>query len=1263
MAMNEEEREKVNRQQNEEAANEQEQENQEAVQQQQQQSALQRNSIESDDEQSKEEKESRNKHDESSSVEKATKMAETAKKAESVARTGIKLAKSPVAVIIIIAVIVILALIGIISFFTTMPQFMWNRLKQIAVDLWDGFQGYIIGMDEASVNNSDIIYVGQYLYDMGYDLVGMGFAESVVIAGEPAIISEHGLSTSQITSANPWEFKDLELLQSVKDGYIYKPTDEIPKGQIVAMDAPFLRAYLVAENRTYLINNYTYNLKDYYSSFINGSFFSEGHKVWGTGLIHLDRGLTDALRMKYDAIRVGELNLGELIDGVKIDRETNTLRIRRLNLEAMILDSHFDYTTFNLSGWSGRYGKPFELLLTIHQATMAPDLVKEIAMNPKLDAKVNVKLRDTDFNGKVYVDGKSIAELEAEGAYDEETIKALKDLENGRASEIKTSIPYISSVTNHWFRNVYFEGTSSIGAKNGVQVGIDEDEDGIEDYNEERGLNKTQKTRALSSSDNVYSFQTTTEEMDYTGDPIPGVEGKITFRGNVLNGVSQNKDAVRGVTNPTTKKLFTDKYYIYDGTVARAKAIQDARAKKDDSLKEEIRFTKESLHAFTILEESESLDSQYIYRDLKELVIELGYFEREDFEIIESQVLEWPLPDFKRKGWPDKKYEKQIIEYGTVMLCEESVDLIREKEKEDSDAGATSTASSGYQTPPYNDDVGKADFKPETRAIVDAHKNDFNVDNFHSKMNSYGGYENYVKSLGGVFERYAGEDNIAEVTTVEELIDVSEYVYGLMTIWGFDYSNGDPGHYGIWGANNSAVKDDGFYKGRTNGATGSCASPRDSIDGRCSAKKGLSNMTTNCNWSVDLCYFKAGLFSFKDTSKPTSSCDLGDLMSHGGETIETIEELQPGDIIECYRNPVPNKSDTSTWRDSKWYHVCFVGERNDTERTITLYDGGHFFTNSGYYKNVIKLDNPGWPLDNNGWGAIRLSNLGYGLVGYPEDLDVIAMGDGIVKAVLTEENNPYTYSTISRKIDGTEAEEPEYFYKPSEQTLEGIVIKLSGDTKLKGYTLTVYGFDLDEDIAIGKKLKTGDVIGKTIKSNMCFILQDRDKAVVENIEDFIKVPEGNQDLRMEDDFDVSDSSNFVTDIEQFKKMFAGYTNIINNAEAFMQMQEKYQVNAVFAACVTIAESSGGTAWAAISPSTHNWFSIKGSYNGSSLNGWRSYPSFAVAVDDFGNLIANGSYYYKQGKKKVSQIGPTYCNEQWAVTVNQLMADKYKKIVN
>lgn len=60
-----------------------------------------------------------------------------------------------------------------------------------------------------------------------------------------------------------------------------------------------------------------------------------------------------------------------------------------------------------------------------------------------------------------------------------------------------------------------------------------------------------------------------------------------------------------------------------------------------------------------MLEQTETLDAQYIYRDLKELVIELGYFERDDFNEIEKQVLEWPIPDYIPGEWPDRKIEKQ----------------------------------------------------------------------------------------------------------------------------------------------------------------------------------------------------------------------------------------------------------------------------------------------------------------------------------------------------------------------------------------------------------------------------------------------------------------------------------------------------------------------------------------------------------------------------------------------------------------------------
>ena len=1012
----------------------------------------------------------------------------------------VALLASPIGWIIIGAIIVLVFLIGITGFYQMQPQFLWNRMKELQTNfsIRQHIQGYLVGMDEALTTNEDVIYIAQYLHDMGdeYDLVGWGFAESVKIAGE---VDENG---NQVP---------------VGDGQ--------KKGEILEIDAPYLRAYLVAENRTYLVNNYTFNWK----SFVNNMFDAEH---WGTGLINLHNNLLDTLRMPFT---LGSGSVEQLVRGVRVDRATNTMTIRRANLELNIFDSHFDDTTFSLEGWSGRYGKPFELMLTLHLATGAPDLVEQFANHKDLDAKVNIKMKKTDFNGKVYVDGKSIEELEQEQTTDEngntvpiyspETIAALRNLETGRASEIKTSIPYISSVTHHWFRNVYFEGVASDGASGSTEVGVDEDEDGIDDYNEITGP-KTQVTRKLSADDNSYSFGKSGAEMDYTGDPIPGVSGKITFRGSILNGVSQSKDGVRGVTNPTTKKLFGEKYYIFDGTVSKAKAIQEARKTGDDSLKEYIDFQHGSINAFGILEASETLDGQYIYRDLKEFVIELGYFEREDFEKLEKEVLKWPLPDFKRQGWPDTKYEKQILEYGTLMLCEESVQKIKDQENKiaeedserltaqegDEDEEETSGTSGGGTSGEGVGDKSKQCFSAQTQSIIEAERGKFAWNSSFYKgtiFRNQQNYDEYVKSLGGVFETYGGRDNIANVTTAEELQDVSEYVFGLMSIYGFDYDNGT--RYKLWGKSNSSIAPYRFYKGTNMANDGHCGHPVHSIDGRCIGednKYGYElNATTNCNHTVDAVFFKAGIFSKEDTSKPTSSCSLSDLFGHGAEEVPSIQDLQPGDIIECYKTQrAGNQADHNTWPDGEdWFHACFIGERDDMAGTLTIYEGGGYFIQSGNYKRVVKLDGSDWPYP--GWGGVRVTNItNSGLVGFPEDIDVIAMGDGVVKELLDDNTNMFTLSTLSRRLDGTNAESPEVFYEASEQTLEGIEIKLSGHTELKGYTIIVYGFDVDDKIKVGDKVKAGDTIGKTIKSNMCFILLDRDRAVIEDVEEYVKKP-------------------------------------------------------------------------------------------------------------------------------------------------------------
>lgn len=122
------------------------------------------------------------------------------------------------------------------------------------------------------------------------------------------------------------------------------------------------------------------------------------------------------------------------------------------------------------------------------------------------------------------------------------------------------------------------------------------------------------------------------------------------------------------------------------------------------------------------------------------------------------------------------------------------------------------------------------------------------------------------------------------------------------------------------------------------------------------------------------------------------------------------------------------------------------------------------------------------------------------------------------------------------------------------------------------------------------------------------------------------------------------------------------TNLKSALDAFVGIQTKYKVNGVFAMAVTMIESGCGTGWAAIDRSTYNWMSISGSYKGQSYvsnRAWRKYSSFSEATYDFGDLIANSSYYFKDGRYTVKTIAIPYCNEEWGEYVNKFMKDIYK----
>ena len=88
---------------------------------------------------------------------------------------------------------------------------------------------------------------------------------------------------------------------------------------------------------------------------------------------------------------------------------------------------------------------------------------------------------------------------------------------------------------------------------------------------------------------------------------------------------------------------------------------------RDPDLIGTVEITKSSLSVFSILENTGTLDADYAYRDFKELIVELDYFDKEDLSEKNQEVFTWILPDVSPAGWPNRPWDKQNVDYGTLM--------------------------------------------------------------------------------------------------------------------------------------------------------------------------------------------------------------------------------------------------------------------------------------------------------------------------------------------------------------------------------------------------------------------------------------------------------------------------------------------------------------------------------------------------------------------------------------------------------------------
>ena len=311
---------------------------------------------------------------------------------KNIAKQSLVKALFPIVMYIATFLIVLIIIIGIAIFFITLPGMVMDKLKTLSIKMGSMFSRFFGGDSTVQIEEEQIYEVLDYLEEMGYDLKGYGFLTDYV--GE----SQDGVERDD-------------------DGNIKKA------------ESDFIFSYLTSDNYVYTIANYNQInglannghriLGGLVSIFQKiGNILKEGQlgKYWGRGMISIYHEASVGVPGAYFGGIEEWLNWSDIKININEESDKKELEIRR--------GWGSDTKTFNLDGWTGRYGMPLDFLISVHLATFMPDLAYD--MVESFDTQVVILLHNT---GNI---------IEGNATYD----------------------PYIAYVKNHWYRDIYFVQTN-----------------------------------------------------------------------------------------------------------------------------------------------------------------------------------------------------------------------------------------------------------------------------------------------------------------------------------------------------------------------------------------------------------------------------------------------------------------------------------------------------------------------------------------------------------------------------------------------------------------------------------------------------------------------------------------------------------------------------------------------------------------------------------------------------------------------------------
>lgn len=524
-----------------------------------------------------------------------------------------------------------------------------------------------------------------------------------------------------------------------------------------------------------------------------------------------------------------------------------------------------------------------------------------------------------------------------------------------------------------------------------------------------------------------------------SGETTDRIYVRTVFDGNIV----QKGNGLRGETNYKIKNMFlNNKYFAYKGDAKTAEVITALRKSisknlntdyygpiegkrlKDGELSpvpksyakatakldgndqvykasdyiSNVSLEQDFLTACNMLENTHTLDADYILRDFKELSVELGYFTKEELTDETPRLLEWLVPDTGSFGYPKRILDKNENEYGAMIHSMGDIDY------EQNLLFSDLVTSLGSEI-----DTSKPSKTTKTDTVNGI--SGFNSEGAVGKQVGAASSSDSSSSSGYAFESSDGSQKVSQVS-LEEFLETTRAMCEYINKEGYDYCVMGQGAGG---------EDCHHVNGH------GCGLPRSFVESQ--ASEGGHNMccATLVSWALQ------NVQVMPDDQHTDLANGLADWIKSNLDctVISSGQELQEGDIL-CKNN-----------------HIEILGKKIDDG--FEIYNGGtHSTGNMEPYENneagssSIQKSSDGW--DRGAEYGIRISwgkskGEGEEYVGYAGNEAVVSPVTGILleygtyeeeKNELTDEeyrpNVDYKYDTtrqIQLEVNGSSKEENE----------------------------------------------------------------------------------------------------------------------------------------------------------------------------------------------------------------------------------------------